>query len=95
MLIVDAKVYFKKQEEGGLHRNGVSGMEPSFSVSGQLIMCKLISKEGVSDFVLGQEYLLSIELPYGEIFEQEVQPGYCFHLNIGGKEFATGVVIKG
>lgn len=94
MLKIEAKVYFKKQEEGGLHKNGVSGMQPSFSVTNDLIMCKLIGRDGVVEFSLGEEYELIIELPYGEMFESEIQPGYHFNLNIGGKEFATGVVLE-
>lgn len=93
MLTIEAKIYFKKQEEGGLHKNGVSGMQPSFSVTDDLIMCKVIGKGDVTDFVLGQEYEVSIELPYGEMFKTEIQKGYQFHLNIGGKEFANGVVL--
>ncbi|WNJ95693.1 hypothetical protein RND59_00790 [Vibrio ruber] len=93
MLTIEAKIYFKKQEEGGLHKNGVSGMQPSFSVTDDLIMCKVIGKGNVTDFMLGKEYEVSIELPYGEMFEAEIQKGYQFHLNIGGKEFANGVVL--
>lgn len=93
MLIIDAKVYFKRQKEGGLHKNGSSGMQPSFSVTNDLIMCKIIGKDAVTEFVLGEEYDVSIELPYGEMFANEIRPGYRFHLNIGGKEFATGVVL--
>lgn len=93
MLTIKAKIYFKKQEEGGLHKNGVPGMQPSFSVTDDLIMCKVIGKGNVADFVLGKEYEVSIELPYGEMFEEEIQKGYLFHLNIGGKDFANGVVL--
>jgi len=93
MLKIDAIVYFKKQEEGGLHKNGISGMQPSFSVRDDLIMCKLIGKNGVSEFTLGEEYEVIIEIPYGEVFSGEITPGYSFHLNIGGKEFATGKVL--
>lgn len=93
MLMIEAKIYFKKQEEGGLHKNGVSGMQPSFSVSGDLIMCKVIGKGDVTEFALGKEYEVSIELPYGEMFKAEIKKGYQFHLNIGGREFADGVVL--
>jgi len=93
MLIINAKVYFKNKHEGGLHKNGVSGMQPSFSVSNNLIMCKLKGTADITEFVLGEEYEVSIELPYGEAFASQIKQGYCFHLNIGGKEFATGIVL--
>ncbi|MEJ2045561.1 MAG: hypothetical protein P8X74_17610 [Reinekea sp.] len=93
MLTIEAKIYFKMQEEGGLYKNGISGMQSSFSVTDDLIMCTVIGKGDVTDFVLGKEYEVLIELPYGEMFESEIQKGYQFHLNIGGKEFANGVVL--
>ena len=93
MLIINAKVYFKSQVEGGLHKNGVSGMQPSFSVLDDLIMCKVVSKAGTNDFVLGEESDVSIELPYGEMYSRQIISGYRFSLNIGGKEIATGIVL--
>ena len=44
MLKVKAKVCFKPEAEGGLKRDGVSGMQPSFTVSNQLITHTLISR---------------------------------------------------
>ena len=94
MLVVDAKVYFKKTSEGGLCKDGVSGMQPSFSVTGDLIACKVNGKNEITSFVLGKEYNVSIELFYGEIFAEEIKQGYHFSLNIGGKKFAEGVVLN-
>ncbi|MCO7226070.1 hypothetical protein [Pleionea sp. CnH1-48] len=93
MLRINAKIYFKTKEEGGLHKDGVSGMQPSFFMPNDLIICKLISNTGDHQFKLGNEYELVVELPYGEEFKDEVVASYKFHLNIGGLEFASGVVL--
>ena len=92
MLTINASIYFKKYEEGGLSKNGVSGMQPSFSVNDDLIMCKILGKDGTSKFILGREYDVTIDLPYGEEFSDKIKSGYRFHLNFGGHEFAAGVV---
>lgn len=92
MLTIKADVYFFSEAEDGLNKNGVSDMQPSFSVADDLIMCKVIAEEGVDEFVLGKNYSVTIELPYGDMFSNDIQTGYKFSLHFGGKEFARGVV---
>ena len=93
MITIRAVVYFLSEEEGGLSKNGVSGMQPSFSVKNDLIMCTVIGESGTTEFVPGSEYNVTIEVPYGELFSDEIRDGYRFTLNIGGHKFAHGTVL--
>ena len=94
MLLIKARISFKPEEDPeSLHKSGVSGMQPSFSVSDDRIMCRVTSLDDESEFVLGEEYQVSIELPYGEMYAEEITEGYRFMLSIGGREFASGVVL--
>lgn len=94
MLSVEAKIRFRNTSDGGLHRNAVSGMQPSFSVSDDLIMCTVNGKDGVEEFILGETYEVTIDLPYGEKYSDEICKGYFFELNLGGKVIAEGEVLK-
>ena len=94
MLKIKAKVYFKTKDEDGFYKDPISGIQPSLSVEGDLIMCVVTGSKADEILVRGRDHLVSIELPYGEMFADEIVEGYIFHLNVGGKVIANGEVIS-
>lgn len=70
-----------------------SGIMPSFSVNGELIMCRIIFKENKDKrFIRGENYKVLIELPYGEHFKDHIYIGYKFNLNEGARVIGNGIV---
>ncbi|MEK3720574.1 EF-Tu C-terminal domain-related protein [Paenibacillus sp. FSL H8-0034] len=94
MLKILAVVYFLTKAEGGRPKNVFSGYMPSFSVKDELIMCRVIHTDENEILLLGQNYTVIIELPYGEQFKEFITDGYPFNLNEGGKIVGKGNVIK-
>lgn len=94
MIILEAKIKFLTKKEGGLSRDTVSGIKPSFSVSNDLITSTVYSISDSTFFELGESYDVLIELPYGEHFLDEIIPNYQFTLNVASKVIATGKVIS-
>lgn len=87
-LLADVKLY--TESEGGMPREGFSGMRPSFEVSGELIMCEIITTSGDPTIHRGTIRELRIQLPYGEMFKEHLHVGYQFHLNVGSKKIGEG-----
>lgn len=95
MLSIKANIYLKKTEEaGGMNRPGFSGMQPSFNVESELIMCRIFEISGKEEMPLGNEYEVRIDLPYGEQYSSYIVPEYKFFLNIGGNIIGRGIVEK-
>lgn len=94
MLEFYAIIYLFNEAEGGMDREGFSGMMPSFSVNNDLIMSKILMGSINSEIKRGQEYNVKIQLPYGENFSKYIYEGYEFNLNIGGKVIGKGKVIE-
>lgn len=94
MLKLEAEIYLKLEEEGGMTKEGFSGMMPSFNVENNLIMCKVMLSENETIMRRGQCHKVIIELPYGEDFKDFILEGYQFTLNTGEKIIAHGKVIS-
>lgn len=94
MLEVLAEIKLNKENEGGMDRDGFSGMMPSFNVNGELIMCKLIYGDINTKILRGQTYNIIIQLPYGERYKDVINAGYLFNLNIGGRIIGKGKIIN-
>ncbi len=94
MLTLEAQIYLKLAEEGGMTKEVFSGMMPSLNVENNLIMCKVISHANETIMRRGQYHKVVIELPYGEDFKDFILEGYQFTLNTGGKIIAHGKVIS-
>ena len=92
MLKVKAKIYLQPESEGGLTREGYSGMQPSMDIDGELIACKVICGDEGTSMPLDREYEVMIELGYGEIFEDKLKSGFHFNLNIASRVIGDGVV---
>jgi len=90
MIEVNARVNFKNK--GSLYKPPISGMNCSFSVDSDLIMCQVFSKNTDSKFEFGKEYNVLLKLPYGEKYVDKIITGYSFTLNMGEREFATGII---
>lgn len=91
MLEIDAAIIWKGIEKGGLTQQPFSGIQPSFSVGGDLIMCSVFRKNDEVMF-WEQEYEVTIKLPYGEIYQSQIKPGVKFNLNLGGRVIGSGTV---
>ncbi|MMZ63790.1 hypothetical protein D1872_260680 [compost metagenome] len=93
MLQLEAEIYLLREDEGGMTKEGFSGMMPSFKVKNDFIMCKVILENG-SNINRGEYHKVIIQLPYGEIYRDYVSVGYIFTLNTGERIVASGKVIS-
>lgn len=93
MLSIEARIYLKTEDEGGLTRPGFSGMQPSMDVRGELIACKIIDGPKGSRLELGQEHDVRIDLAYGEDYSEVLRSGFSFNLNIGGRVIGAGRIL--
>lgn len=95
MLSLEATIYLKKTEEvGGMSKPGFAGMQPSFNIDGELIMCRIFPLSNKKLMSLGQEHKVRIDLPYGEVYASSLEKDYRFLLNIGGNIIGWGIVEK-
>lgn len=93
MLSVEARIYLKTEDEGGLTRPGFSGMQPSMDINGELVACKILDDpEGVR-LDLGQEHDVRIDLGYGEDYADVLHGGFKFNLNVGGRVIGKGEIL--
>jgi translation elongation factor EF-Tu-like GTPase len=93
MLSVEARIYLKTEDEGGLTRPGFSGMQPSMDINGELIACKIIDGAEGERLDLGQEHDVRIDLGYGEVFSDVLRSGFKFNLNVGGRVIGNGRIL--
>lgn len=91
MLRLKATVIWKDAADGGLSHIPESGLQPSFSVAGDLIISKVVHPTK-SQMNPGIPHEVIIELPYGEVYEKEIAEGMNFSLNVGARVIATGIV---
>lgn len=92
MYKVLAQMRLYPESEGGMTRDGFSGMRPSFGVAGELIMCEIFETSGERVMERGASHEVRIHLPYGEMFKERLPVGYQFKLNVGGKVIGEGVI---
>lgn len=92
MLEIQAEIDMKREDEGGMTKEGFSGMMSSFNVENELIMCKVTSTTGQTILQRGKRHRVNIQLPYGEDYTEELVVGYCFTLQTGKRIIATGKV---
>lgn len=93
MLSIEAQIYLRTHEEGGLERSGFSGMQPSMAIGGELVACKILDGPEGSEIRKGEWHDVRIDLPYGEIFAETLRSGFRFMLNVGKKVIGEGVVL--
>ncbi|WP_240416818.1 hypothetical protein [Paenibacillus periandrae] len=93
-MILEAQIRLLTSEEGGMNRDGRSGMMPSFDVNGELIMCAVNLVDPDDTIKRGIVYVVTIQLPYAENYKNIIVPQYEFNLNYGGKIIGKGTVIK-
>ncbi|GMX63996.1 hypothetical protein Elgi_04500 [Paenibacillus elgii] len=94
MLVTIAEIILLEEADGGMKRDGRSGMSPSFVVEDDLIMCEILADDNDQIFQRGKEYLVTIHLPYGEIYSEIIVTNYKFKLNYGGRTVGKGRVIS-
>ena len=92
MCVIRATILLKTADEGGLPGDGFSGMQPSFTVSDDRIICRVRAGAEGAPILGGQSQIVRIELPYGEKYADLIQPGYGFELTVGGKVVGHGRV---
>lgn len=91
MLKLKATVIWKSVEEGGLSPPLTSGIQPSFHVAQDLIISRIIHPHQ-KQMQPGVPYEVTVELPYGEVYEKKITEGMVFTLNVGARIVASGVV---
>lgn len=94
MLNIQAEIYLKREDEGGMTKEGFSGMMPSFYIENERIMCKVTSSTEQTVFKRGEIHQVNIQLPYGEDYEDKITNGYRFTLHTGRRVIAVGKVIS-
>lgn len=92
MYTVIASIRLRTEAEGGMPKEGFSGMRPSFRVAGELIMCEVIKDPEGGTLERGKTYDVRIKLPYGEVFREHLYVGFRFELNVGGMVIGEGVI---
>ncbi|HZG13659.1 MAG TPA: hypothetical protein VE710_01455 [Candidatus Bathyarchaeia archaeon] len=92
MLKVIAEIYILTKEEGGVDNDIHSGVMPSFKVNGDLIACRIISKDRI--IPKGKHHIVELEFPYGEIYSQYIIPGLESHFHSGAKIEGSAKIIK-
>lgn len=76
-----------------MERQGFSGMQPSLSVRGDLIACKLIDGPEGSVITKGEWHDVRIDLAYGEGYSHDLRSGFRFNLNVGNKVIGEGAIL--
>jgi len=94
MLSVEARVYPKREEEGGFTRPGFSGMQPFMDIRGDLVACKIINGPEGELLELGEERDVRIDLPYGEEYADVLRRGFRFRLKVGGRVIGHGRILQ-
>lgn len=94
MLELEAEIYLYQEEEGGMTKEGFSGMMPSFNVENNLIMCRVNSNTNQTTIKRGQSHQVNIQLPYGEEYRESIFVGYHFTLMTGKRTIASGKVVS-
>ena len=72
MLQLIADVQWKTPSDGGLTTKPFSGIQPSFSVAGDLIISRVVCADGTSQMNYGEKYHVRVDLPYGEQYKDEI-----------------------
>ena len=94
MIRVTAEIHLDPQAEGGLAKDGFSGMQPSINIDGELVACKIIFGEIGTLMPLGRDYCVMLEIPYGEFHVEKLKPGFQFDINIASRKIGSGSVIS-
>lgn len=94
MLRLLAKISLRTVPEGGHTVAGYSGMQPSFSVGDDLIICSILTTDGQNEIAPGRECRVVVELPYGERYDHEIHAGKQFRLQVGSRVIGEGSVIR-
>jgi len=85
MLRVKGKLILLTSQQGGMERDGFSGMSPSFCVNGELIMCFIHTGDHGSLIERGRATDAIIELPYGEHYLEHIKPGCRYTIHYASK----------
>jgi hypothetical protein len=81
MYTILASIRLRTEAEGGLANDVFSGMRPAFRVAGELVTCEVFTGPKGTPMKRGEQYDVTIQLPYGEMFREHLQVGYAFELN--------------
>jgi hypothetical protein len=92
MLSIRAKTYFRTPQEGGLTSPPFPGIQPSFNVGGQLIVCRVYPETG-QELPAGHRLSTRIELPYGERYRTLIAEGSIHDLHVGERVVGQTEVI--
>ena len=93
MLSIEARIYLRTEDEGGLTRPGFSGMQPSMDINGELVACKIMDGPEGSVLELGREHDVRIDLGYGEDYADVLQSGFHFNLNVADRVIGNGEIL--
>lgn len=94
MKSVKANIYLLTENEGGMTRDGFSGMQPSFNINGELIMSKIFALSNDKSLPRGVNQDVKIDIPYGDIYSDELEVGRTFLLQTGAKVIGRGTILE-
>ena len=60
---IDAIIYLRTSDEGGLTEAAFSGMQPSIEIAGDLVACKLFCGNNGSEIKRGEQSMVKVEFP--------------------------------
>ena len=94
MMRLSANIVFLYEEEGGMDKDGFSGIRPNFEVAGDLITSEIWSTTEDEIFVRGTHYRVIVHLPYGEVYRESIDPEMKFTLRQGARILGYGEVVE-
>jgi translation elongation factor EF-Tu-like GTPase len=92
MLKLLAEIRLSTEEEGGMHRDGFSGMRPAVRVGDELTTSEIWEVNGLEWLVRGMIYEVQINLFFGETYQDAIFPGMEFQLHFASQVIGHGVV---
>ena len=93
MLSIRARICLLPKSEGGFRQPVASGIQPSMSIKGDLVACKILTGRDGELIVPGREYEVRIDLGYGEVYADALVPGFKFSLNLASRVIGHGEII--
>ena len=91
---LQAKVRFLSVDEGGWPKPINDGMKPTFQIGKISTMCMIYNEANEATMIAGGEYIIHIDLPFGEMYESDISDGMLVTLLVGSRVIAKGKVLK-
>jgi hypothetical protein len=93
MIKLEANVVLYGKDQGGLAQPIKNGFRPSFSYQDELVACEVVARDYPGFIPLGQPFVATISVPYGDQLGWHFAKGDSFELNIASQVIGEGYVV--